>query len=451
MEAAIDTKLAAKLGLSEGDALTLYNRSGEPWDFTVKSIVSAREGIFLFNNRIVITESSLRTMENGADMGVRMIYIDILDNSRIIEAKEIPEKNAPAAEVELLSGGEAEQQIIEYITNAFLVMFAVLLLLVLFVTISSSQRIITDKMPVIGTFKSLGISSRLTYTVLLAENALYGLVGSVPGVLLDSAVRPAMVKYIVAPATSDGKLVDINTGSTSPALMIAVIAGAMLIECLCPIKEILLAVKTPIRDIIFSNKDTQYRHSRVSTATGIILAVIAVILLFVPDSFFALLLCFIFTAVAAAILFPYPLRFISGLIAKLAGRADMPVTQLAATEVRQRKSTVGSAVLCFAASSAAIVICIFASAFGTTFTSDVYNADLLVWVQMDTDAGILSYIDDIDGVTDVEYLYSTMDQVMINGQGTQYQTLWWTASRKAATECTAVLWEYPATSDMTRW
>ena len=423
MEAAIGERLAAKLGSSVGDLITLYSSKKEPFDFTVKSIQSSMSGMFLFDNHIIVSADSIKKMEGQSDPGVRLIYIDVLDNSRVNEAKEILEQNNPAVMVDVLIGDESMQQFISYMTNMMLAMFAILLLLVLFVTISSSQRVITEKMPVIGTFRSLGISAGLTYTVLLAENALYGLVGSVIGVMLDSVVRPGLVSYVVAPGTADGGTIPVDTGSTSPLLMAAVIIGAMLVECLCPIKEILLAVKTPIRDIIFSNKDSQYRHSRVSTILGIVLAMISVILLFIPDSFIALLVSFIFLAVSIALLFPYVLRFAAGLISKLCGRLNMPIGQLAATEVRERKSTVGSAVLCFAASSIAIVIYLFASSVGETFVHSITDADLIVTVQSDTRRSKISYIEDIDGVTDVEYVYSCIDTVTVNGEPADMQTV----------------------------
>lgn len=421
-EASVSGTLADKLGLAEGDTVTLYSRKKEPFEFTVTRIERGTKNSVLFASRILVSENSIKIMD-GEAAAPRMIYIDILDNSLINEAKETLEQNAPTATVEVLLGDESMQQLIEYMTNLFFAMFAVLLLLVLFVTISSSQRIISDKMPVIGTFRSLGISSRLTYTVLLAENALYGFVGSVLGVLLDSAVRPAMVAVMFSPTTSDGSTVEVDAGNSSFGLMLAVICGSMLIECICPIKEIIAALKTPIRDIIFSNKDNQYKHGRASTVIGILLAVIGIALLFVPDSFIALLISFIFIAIAMAALYPYLLRFIAGLLARLGGRLGMPTAQLAATEVRQRKSTVGSAVLCFAASSIAIVIYIFASSVGETYTHSMTNADMLVWVQSDTDRGTVSYIKDIDGVTDVEYIYSCIDSVEINGQPADMQTV----------------------------
>ena len=422
LEASVPGALADTLGLEEGSTLTLYSKKKEPFDFTVKRIERDANNSILFGDRILVSENSIRLMD-GENAGFRMMYIDVLDNTRITEAKEILERNAPGASADVLLGDESTQQIIEYLTNILLAMFAVLLLLVLFVTISSSQRIITDKMPVIGTFRSLGIPSAMTYTVLLGENALYGLVGSLIGVLLDSVARPAMVNITFAPANSDGSIMELDTASTSPLLILAVICGAMLIECLCPIKEILLAVKTPIRDIIFSNKDTQYKHSRASAITGIVMAVIGVALLFVPDNFLALLISFIFSATAMALLYPYVLRFVSGLLARLYGRLNMPAAQLAATEVRQRKSTVGSAVLCFSASAIAIVIYIFASAFGETFSRSLTDADMLVWVQNDTERNTVSFVEDIDGVTETEYIYSSIDSVMINGEPADMQTV----------------------------
>ena len=225
-------------------------------------------------------------------------------------------------------------------------------------------------MPVIGTFRSLGISSRLTYTVLLGENIAYGLIGSAIGICIYSVLRPMI--YSSQFGSSE------NAGKMSIGAVAGVIIFCVALECLCPIKEILSAVKTSIRDIIFSNKDTQYKHGRVSTVAGILLALTAAVTAFFSKSFFAGLICFVSTAVGAALLFPYILRFISGLLIKIYDKQNKPIARLAAVEAREKKSTVGSSMLCFTAAAVCIVVYSFASSMSGFYMHENSTADLNV-------------------------------------------------------------------------
>ena len=62
---------------------------------------------------------------------------------------------------------------------------------------------------------------------------------------------------------------DSSSSRHCDALVIGVILGAVLIECLIPLKAILKALKTSIRDIIFDNRDTEYKYSKTTLVMGI--------------------------------------------------------------------------------------------------------------------------------------------------------------------------------------
>lgn len=408
MQAALAKDFADEFGYSVGDKITLYSKAKQPVDFTVSGLYGDNVGLFSSGDTIVISNESMKSLYGGSDTGTRIAYIDIADDEEINSAVQTLESNLPSANVQAVFENEQTQEMIGNITRIFTILFAVCLLLVIFVTVSASQRIITEKMPVIGTFRSLGISSRLTYTVLLGENIAYGLIGSAIGICIYSVLRPMI--YSSQFASSE------NAGKMSIGAVTGVILFCVALECLCPVKEIISAVKTSIRDIIFSNKDTQYRHGRVSTVSGILLAVITFVTAFFSENFFAGLICFVSTAVGAALLFPYVLRFIAGLLVKIFDRQNKPIARLAAVEAREKKSTVGSAVLCFTAAAVCIVVYSFASSMSGFYSHENYSADLIVTTDDSSDRSKFSFIGDIEGVSDMEYCYFKNDIVEINGE-----------------------------------
>ncbi len=410
MQAALSKGFADEFGYAVGDTITLYNDKKQPMDFTVSALYGDKVGLFSSGDNIIISLGSMNILNGREDNGARLAYIDLADDNSINSAVKTLEENSPLANVKAVFENEQTQEMIGNITRIFTILFAVCLLLVIFVTVSASQRIITEKMPVIGTFRSLGISSRLTYTVLLGENIAYGLIGSGIGIGCYCALRPMI--YSSQLGSSE------NAGRISIGAVIGVIVFCVLLECLCPIKEILSAVKTSIRDIIFSNKDTQYKHGKVSTAAGIILAVTAVSTAFFSKSFFAGLICFVSTAVGAALLFPYVLRFISRLLIKIFDRQNKPIARLAAVEAREKKSTVGSSVLCFTAAAVCIVVYSFASSMSSFYMHENSSADLNVTTDGSAERPRFSYIEDIEGVRQTEYGYYQNSVIKINGEQT---------------------------------
>ena len=145
---------------------------------------------------------------------------------------------------------------------------------------------------------------------------------------------------------------------------------------------------------------------------------IAVVTAFFSKSFFTGLICFVSTAVGAALLFPYILRFISGVLIKIFDKYNKPVARLAAIEAREKKSTVGSAVLCFTAAAVCIVVYGFASSLSSFYSHENYSADLSVTTGGSAERTRFSYIEDIEGVSETEYCYFENDVIEINGEQT---------------------------------
>ncbi len=401
-EIAIPQSLAEDYGYEVGDIFTVHDYKESPVEFKIAS-VQPEQGIFMGGTTLAINLDDIRPLLN--ELEITAAYIDVKDNARIAETVEFLEQEFPSADVENVYRSEDMQEAIDSVVRVFYVLFIVCLLLVLFVTISVSERLIVEKMSVIGTMRSLGISQSVTTVILLLENVLYGLIGSVLGCLVYSGLRSALFTSLFTVQTNTGEQIEYNVEGAGWWLYLAIIVGAVLLECICPIKEIIKAMRMPIRDIIFDNKDTEYKHSRLSTVIGLICVVVAVVCAFFPDNFWTNIFCFVGIVVATATLFPYVLRFIVGLLHKLPEKSNKPIAKLACIEVRTKKSTVGSAVLCVTASVLTIVINLFSNSIKADYIYDFYDSDVIVHTDMYTEKPMYSYMEDLPEVTDYEYVY----------------------------------------------
>ena len=109
------------------------------------------------------------------------------------------------------------------------------------------------------------------------ENVFYALMGSIPAIVLYGLVRDPILTAMFGLDEQIGSLLVIP--KLSPVLVMGVVLMAIAIECLIPLKSILKALKTPIRDIIFDNRDTEYRYGKSALVVGLILLAQSMLLL----------------------------------------------------------------------------------------------------------------------------------------------------------------------------
>ena len=408
-KAAISESFAEEFGYEVGDKIIFHGEQDKPVEFTVGSI-EKKQGIFNTGEIAVISIDDMKELTLSGELEITDILVDVIDDSKIDDAEKFFKEKYPTAEVVNFLESKEVKDAISSITRIFLVLFAVCMLLVIFVTISVSERMIVDKMSVVGTFRSLGISSKTTTFALMFENAIYGLVGSVIGILVYCLIKKPFFDNAFVIGGADAIKPPVTM--PKPYLIACVIIGAMLIECLCPIKEAIKAIKTPIRDIIFNTKETEYRPSRIFTVIGIVLIAVAVVAFFFKESFVMNMTCFVCFVAGISMLFNYIERFIARILADLFEKLNFPIAHLAAVEAGNKKSTVGSSVLCVTAAALAIVIYIFSNSLASMYNHEAFNCDVICQVG-GCKSDILSYVEQLDGAERSEFFYLTFDKLKL--------------------------------------
>ncbi|MBQ3599669.1 MAG: hypothetical protein II992_00500 [Lachnospiraceae bacterium] len=413
-QVAITESMAKNYGYKVGDKIALTDEVGNKLFYEV-AYTLPQTGMLLSKNAALLSVEGIKQLYLDKVPIYSMAYIDLQDGAKTEEMKKVIKNKIPTAQVTPLYDSKEVKEATTSVKNVFLVLFLVCLLLVLFVTISVSERMICEKMSVIGTFRSLGISSAITSFILLLENSFYGLIGGGIGAFLYSCLREPILNSMVYIDTASGIQMEVNWGETPILYYVYVIAGAMAIECFCPLKEIRKAARTSIRDIIFDNKDTEYHTSKREWITGVILLLIAVVTALCPKTFWSLLVCFCTSEGSVFLLYPYMARFFSVIICKVAKQCSMPVANFAAMEISKKKSTVGSGRLCVTAVSICLVLFMISNSYYSLYTQDIYDCDLLLQ-GMTEKTTTYRFIEKMEGVDDYEYIYTNMSENKINGQ-----------------------------------
>lgn len=410
-EAAITPLLADKMGWKEGDTITLTDDFQKQHKYTITEIVPMAG---ISNGRRTVYLGKEGYAQLTTDSRATMVYIDVLKDEEAKEASKELEKLAYNGHVSLLIDSEENKEVIRQLSILLLLIFAVCFFLVIFVAISVSSRIICERMAVVGTFRSLGLSPSFTTKLLLMESGLYGLLGSGFGVILYALARAAIFNSIFSVNSDAAFEVTIEMTPLNPLAVLGAILLGIGVMCICPLKEIRRTAKMAIRDIIFDNKDTAYQIRKSTVIVGIFCAITAAVTFFMKQNIGAQLICFAMMIVAVSMLFPLLLKLVAKLFGGMFETLNMPVAHMASVECYAKKSTVGSSVLCVTASTLAIIIFIFVSTLGSIYDLHTYDCDVHACIDRGQTEARFSYVQDLEGVKETELLYKYETDVIIN-------------------------------------
>ena len=393
-----------------GDMITLHDKNGDPVELEVVNIVPTGTMNIMRRGRSCIVN------ENTGDVLLAGRYqrpnhmINIHDDSQITLAMSMLKDLFPNATVTRITVSDSMMESSKEFMGLMFMVFAIAFLLVIFITASLCERIVSERMSYIGTLRSLGLSARSTGLILLLENVFYALIGSVPGSIIYIIFRDTIMSGIYV--TSSDISNDI-VPSLSPLVVIGVILGAVIIECVIPLRAQIKALKVSIRDIIFDNRDTEYKMSKTAIVLGFILAGFSVISFILRSDLFAAAACLIATVMAVAFLYPLILKGITSLMATRMRKNDNERWALACVETGSRKSSVGSGILSVSSSAMCVIILSIALSMMGSLNVDKYDCDVVV--DTTSDAAHYEFADRMDGVTETELLYGSSDEILVQG------------------------------------
>ena len=418
-EAAISLKAAQRFGWREGEEILLYGDGGKEEAYVIRKVLPEK-GIANGRIEVILSEAGFRRLffDEGEKITWQTAYAELkrdgsgkLDDAYVRQVLSDIYAMDYRAEVTNLADDEELQEMTKVLGLLFLFMFSICFLLVIFVTVSVSQRVISERMSVVGTFRSLGLTQGFTTALLLMESGFYGILGGVLGSLLYKGVRNLIFGSMIQ--VSGNVTVEKTFGTTPAWAWFVVILGAALVECVCSLQEVLKASKTAIRDIIFDNKDTQYRASRIQVGTGCVLLATGLGCMVFVKSVLAQLVSFVSLILALAFLFPMLLKICSKALAAFFEKTEKPVARLAAMEIYARKSTVGSGILCVTATALSLILFLFQSNLKALYEIHPYQADLIVTCDGAQKASTYQYLNDLPGVNEVELVYEKEIKVSV--------------------------------------
>ncbi len=267
----ISDRIADERDLSIGSTLEL-KINGEPQNFTVKAI-SAPEGMFYQDSstdfNIFVPYEYMNELM-GADGKYTSMRAES-DEDPVKAAEKFNDVNENVAAV-CLTDLSAYKTMMSSIESVVYLMFAIVCVVCCIIIHGAFKLIITERMTVIGTFMSQGATRKKISHILLMESFLYGLVGSLFGVVLGEFILYGITRY-TSPMAEYGIYVPFHI---RPSLMVIGIIFAVAMCVISAWMPIASVKKLPVKDVILNRLETKHKKGTIRFIIGCALLGIAI-------------------------------------------------------------------------------------------------------------------------------------------------------------------------------
>ncbi|KUO49420.1 MAG: hypothetical protein APF76_08600 [Desulfitibacter sp. BRH_c19] len=364
----INRDTAEKYGLEIGEGLDLEVQ-GQKIQFKIVGIAQP-SGLFLEDGRTtyaVVPKEYVNSL-NQVRGKSNTIYLKLQDASQKNDFIEKVSLEYPRYTVtETIS----EADIKEYsnqITQPFMMMIAIVVLISIFIIYTSFKVIAYERIPIIGTFRSVGATRKMVNTVFLGESLIYGIIGGFFGCILGIGVLNVMAKL-----TTPTWLQGITTYVVyTPAQVFTTFTLAVILSFSSAFIPIWKVAKIPVKDIVLNNIENKKRPKKYKYILGFILLALSLAIppvapneLVMPLSTLALLIGIVGVILLLPLILNLLIRSMEGLFEILFGNEGV----LALKNLRNNKNIINNIALLYIGITCILIVKIVGFSVMTEVTS----------------------------------------------------------------------------------
>lgn len=403
-KAIIGSHTASTHGLGAGDYIKLeINRT--VYRFRIVGIAHPF-GMFIDDaeSPAVVVPRDFMAALYGARGQVQTLYIkaaDGQDSQQLIDSlAQVFRRNRVRESVSAREARESTREL----TVPLQIMLVLVLLTTAFIKHAAYQVITTERLPVIGTFRSIGATRRHTSAVLFLESALYGLVGGAAGCALGIGAL-----YVIAdwstPAwlAEDGIRIEFTCLQLASTVLVAV--ALALASSAIPI---IRASRIPIKALILGERRSRPNgRGRLSAVVGAVLVALALVVPTLAPTLLNAVAGIVAGVVGVVRLTPLILTGAAVALSRAARLLPGAVSELAAVNLRGNQHTEHSvALLAVGIGSMLMINTISSSAMdglSRTYQDIRYDVEMWTWYM---NRSTVRRAHAVDGVRDVLGLYA---------------------------------------------
>lgn len=409
-------RFTSKYGIQKGDTVTF--EVGEKQVSFVVAEIAAYDTVFLRHTRGATALLPLSTLSelSGQTDGYTEILVEPAEGTSTKELKEelsamLPAEKYQVSEVvnEAQIAADARQKTMPF----FLISFFSLTMSI-FIIYGSYKVITLDRLPVIGTFRSIGATQKAVTKILLLESTLYGVAGGLIGIPAGVLVLKLILQGM-GNCLSQGIEIPVVISPFSILFSFAVAVIVSILSAWLPVRR---ASRLPIKDVVLGSVEERQVPRRFVIGIGMVLFVVSILLpklasgklLYVAGGF-SLLGLIAATILIVSLLTNLVSRGLEYLYGALLGN----VGKLAARNMRDNKNVGQNITLLFISISAIIAISVVGN-FVTAYVSDVFrDAELQGFADGHMEPEFVDRVKQMEGIGKVLPLHVYKNQMQADG------------------------------------
>ncbi|HWR62469.1 MAG TPA: FtsX-like permease family protein, partial [Clostridia bacterium] len=422
-KAIIGKGMAEKYGLKPGDSMGINMQGSKKW-FVVSGI-SQPVGPFAEDGEstyIIVPRETMAELY-GSKGKVHVLYIGLEDPSaQDVMVAELSQAY-PMYRVEPTISKAMLKSETQQISAMFLVIVAFVLILSMFIIYTSFKVIMAERLPVIGTFRSIGATKKMTNRVLMMESLIYGILGGLLGDALGISVLKLMIRQIMPIWQSN---IDFKAYYTPGQLLMGFGVGLVLalFSSFLPIRKV---ARIPIRDIVLNSMEKKVKKKRWKAVLGTSFLAVAIAgPRVVPDNIAIAVdvICMFLLVPAVVMLVPYITNGFLLVFRAIYDRAFGNEGILAAQNLRDNKNNLNNIILLGMSISVLLMI----NTLSQSIINDTVNYykdnkyDISFWswpMNRSTESKLLS----VEGVEDTYGEYFKYGETQVVGKNTEIRSI----------------------------
>ena len=411
-EIVVSKKVAEKSGYKHGDILKLkYNNL----DYELKIVkIIDKKGITSIDVENDLFISNINTVNEIKKIDIEKyegLYIDVENNDKINSVRDYLKENNDNYIIERLVDEEVIREQTSMVNYIMILIFAMATIMIYFVISSLNKIIIAERLPVIGTFRSIGATKGRMNLILILENSCYGLISGIIGSLVGNLLNSKVASLFI---TTNGMELTNKTSNMSLGIIFIGIAFAVILQIVISTKEILKANKKPIKDIIFNTQNSRYKIRKARTIFGIIMIIFAFLLNYINNKtqIVLTLISLVSFIVGTANIVPMLMQMISKILHTIFRKIGFPTGMIASKNIWYNKMIISSSRLIVVALSLMITIITVSSSITNFFNSFRYTTqDYNIVVQyVSKTSEKYDKLANIGGIKKVDYMNMFYDE-----------------------------------------
>lgn len=400
----ISKQTADKYKLTAGSRIKLYIRNAN-YNFTVAG-VALNEGIFKNEMKDVFGIVPLDTINSLYDSKgeATMVYVKVSAGADKVEVKNELSKLLHGKQVtETMDQSDLTKELSQT-SNIFTMMLMVVLLMSTFIIYTVFKIITVERLPIIGTFRSIGATKHMTNWVLFAESCVYGIIGGIIGDIIGIGLLKLMVRISTTPGVK-------ITAYYNFFELLAAFFMAIAVSVISSIIPIIRTSRIPVKEIVLNNIENKKSTKLYRLILGISLLLYSLAVSNIKDTQYAVLIYGTGLAsgiIAMILLVPYITNLVTVLLQGIYSFIFGNEGVLAAKNLKNNKSITNNICLLTIGISVMFAISTISFSFGKELISayDLYKFDIFFSVPNMNDQ-TKQIVQTVDGVTGVDGVYAT--------------------------------------------